>query len=72
MRQAEGDLSHGISEWLDGSRRNRWETCVHLRGVVGRVMTSDEVIESMAHQARAHHRLLSLQERRSRTATDAA
>ena len=39
-----------------------------LRGVVGRMLSYEEFVEHMAHQARAQQRLSSLQERRYRTA----
>lgn len=39
-----------------------------LRGVVGRALSYEVFVEHMEHQARAQHRLLSLQERRYRTA----
>jgi len=39
-----------------------------LRGVVGQTLSYDAFVEHMAHQARAQHRLLSLQARRYRTA----
>jgi hypothetical protein len=39
-----------------------------LRGVVGRMLASEEFVEHMAHQARAQQRLRNWQERRYRTA----
>jgi hypothetical protein len=42
-----------------------------LRGVVERILSSEEFVEHMAHQARAQQRLASWQERRYRTAATA-
>src|SRR5260370_32226966 len=42
-----------------------------LRGVVGCTLSYEAFVEHMAHQARAQHRLLSLQTRRYRTAATA-
>lgn len=39
-----------------------------LKGLVGHLLTSQEFVEHMKHQARAQHRLMNWQERRYRTA----
>ena len=43
-----------------------------IKGIVGRMLSFDQFIEHMAHQARAQQRLRSLQERRRRTAASAS
>jgi len=43
-----------------------------LKGVVGRLLSFEDFVEHMARQARAQHRLRNWQERRFRTAGQAA
>ena len=44
---------------------------VPLRGLVGRLLSFEQFLAHMLHQARAHHRLRSLQQRKYRTAAQA-
>jgi transposase InsO family protein len=60
-------LEHQLHVYVEGK-------CIKtlpLRGVVGRMLSYEEFVEHMAHQARAQHRLLNWQERRRRTSAEA-
>jgi hypothetical protein len=43
-----------------------------LKGIVGRMLSFEQFLQHMLHQARAQHRLRSLQERKYRTAAFAS